>query len=175
MFQIGEVVIHKHDVCKVVDIIKDYRPGEDYYKLVPLEDESLTIRTPVANKLGLMRPIMSKDEARELINKIPSISIIDLETKSLGNEYKKLLSQGTHEDLIRIIKTAHVRQSAKLKLNQKVNEQDKIFFRLAEKTLYSEVAVALDMPFDQARQFIIDQVTELIEPTESTNLAAQPA
>lgn len=158
MFKIGDTIVHRHEVCKVAEITENYRDGEDYYTLRPLSDETLIIRTPVSNSRGMMRKIISKAEAKALIASIPDIEIFELDTRTLASEYKKLLDSGTHEDVIRIIKTAYLRKEERTKNKLQASENDKIYFRLAEGILYSELSIALNLPHDEIKEQITKQI-----------------
>lgn len=166
MFKVGEIVVHKRDVCKVTNITKNYREGEDFYKLSPISDNSLTIFTPVSNERGMIRKIISKAEAKKLIERIPEIEPLEAEGRALANEYKALVENGEHDDLIRIIKTAHIRNAFNSKNNKKPNENDKTFFRLAESILYSELATALGMELAETRGYVVEQIVKLAENEE---------
>ena len=164
MFKIGETVIHMRDVCRIDELVKNYRDGEDYYRLSTIDDQGLTIYTPVSNTRNVMRKIMSKQAAKDLIKKIPSIKPLETDGRSLAVEYKDLLNRGTHEDCIKIIKTAYGRNALRIKENKKGSENDKIYFRLAENVLYAEIAVALGMSVKQAREYVVEQVSSMAMP-----------
>lgn len=158
MFKINEIVMHVHDVCKINALIKNYRDGEDYYRLSPITDGSLVIHTPAANSRGMIRKIISKKEAEALIKAIPSIQPLEVDERQMAAEYKELVSKGDHKDLIKIIKTTHLRNEMRLEGNKKLNESDKTYFRLAEHILYNEIGAVLGMDFDETKQYITDKV-----------------
>ena len=164
MFKINEVIMHVHDVCKIKELVKNYRDGEDYYRLSPLSDEGLVIYTPVANSRGMMRKIISRKEAEALIADIPSIQPLETDDRQLINEYKALVSKGDHRDYVRIIKTTYLRNELRTESNKKLNENDKTYFRLAEHILYSEIGAALGMDFDETKKYITDKVAAAIPP-----------
>ena len=153
---------YKKDVCKVKEIRKNKMNNSDYYILVPIEDKSLIIDVPVDNKFGYIKDIMTKEEANELINKIPSIELISVSNdKYIEKEYKNLIYSGTKEDLIKIIKTTYLRNDKRIKNNRKKSERDDKYFNLAEKYLYNELSISLNMSFDDTKKFIINKVSQL--------------
>ena len=103
MFQVGDFVVYKKDVCKVKEIRQKYINGEDYYILVPIYDETLKIQVPTHNQYGFIRNLISLEEVKNIISRINEISPIEVEDRLLESEYKKLLQSGNHEDLIKII------------------------------------------------------------------------
>ena len=78
MYQIGDLVLYgSAGVCKVADITTRKMPGldhpQDFYVLEPLYQQNYTIQAPVNNAKVFMRPIISKSEATELMDTIPTI------------------------------------------------------------------------------------------------------
>lgn len=161
MYKIGEYVVYKKDVCKIIDIRKNHFNNEDYYIMVPANDSSLKIDIPTANRCNFIRDIISKEEVLKLIRKIPTISLIKIDDKLLEQEYKALISNGNHEDLIKIIKTTYLRNKDKIENKKKISEKDNHYFEQAEKYLYSEFSVALNMSYEDTKQFVIDEVLKL--------------
>ncbi len=162
MYKVGDIVVHKRDICKITGIAKNYRPKEDYYTLSPIDDNSLVIHTPVSDERGLIRSVITKEEAENLINEIPSIEIIQFgDDRSLEGKYNALVNSGKNEDLIQIIKTTYLRREEKENKGKKVNEKDKNYFRLAEKMFYGELAIALNKTYDETKEYIVSKVTGL--------------
>ena len=46
MFNIGDYVICKRDLCKIKDIQDNYIMGKKYYILSPIDDDALIINIP---------------------------------------------------------------------------------------------------------------------------------
>lgn len=161
MVKTGQTVVYRGNVCYVKELVKQYRGEEDYYKLVPVYDASMTIHTPVATIEDLARPVISKREVERLIRRMPDIECVTAENRTLEHTYKALLDSKNHEDLIRIIKTAYMRGEEKLNRGQQRNEKDKQYIRVAEKTLYSEFAVVLNKSYDETKAYVVSQVEAL--------------
>lgn len=71
--------------------------------MTPINDESLIINIPVNS--NLLRKVISSEEAKILIEKIPNISpITDIIEKNVETQYKELLNTDNHENLVKIIK-----------------------------------------------------------------------
>ena len=111
-----------------------------------IDDDSLIIKVPVEASCYL-REVVSKKEANDLISQIPSIDMIDADDKDLEYDYKRLLDEGTLENLVKIIKTAYLRNQERLNQKKKIGEKDDNYFQLAEKRLYNELSVSLDLTF----------------------------
>lgn len=161
MYKIGDYVVYKRDVCLVKDIKENHFNNLDYYILVPISDKSLKIDVPTNNKMGFIRSLITKDEVENIINKIPRISVIDCNDKLIENEYRLLMSSGNHEDLIKIIKTTYLRNKERIDNNKKIGDKDNTYFELAEKYLYNEFSIVLNMNYEDTKKYVIDKVVKI--------------
>ena len=163
MYKENDYLVYKKDVCKVREVRKNRMNGKDYYILVPITDESLIIEAPADNRMGFIRDVISKEEAKNLIKKIPKIETLEnLGDKYIEKTYKELLYNGNLEDLIKIIKTTYIRNDNRIKSNKKISDKDKTYFEKAEEYLYNELSISLNMNFDETKEYIIKEVTKLI-------------
>ena len=162
MYKKNDYVVYKKDVCIVKEIRNNKMNGKDYYILTPIDDKSLIIDVPIDNKLGYLRDVISKEEADNLIKNIPNINpLVNLNDKYIEKTYKDLLTCGTYEDLIKIIKTTYLRNNDRMMKHKKVSEKDSYYFTQAEKYLYNELSIALQMDFESTKNYIIKKVEEL--------------
>ena len=159
MKKVGDYVVYRKEVCKVVEIKEKFFKDMDYYRLVPIDDKSLHLDVPVENE-GLLRYLITKDEVEELIAKMPSIKPIESNEKILENEYKDLINSGNLEDYIKIIKTTYLRNKERLENKRKISDKDNHYFNLAEKYLYNEFSVVLNKDFDKTKQYVIEKITQ---------------
>lgn len=158
MYKINDYVVYKKNVCIIKDI-KTNSKNMKCYLLNPMDDDSLKIEIPIENSNDLIRNIISKEEANKIIKSIPTINAIDVENNKLfENEYKNLLNTGNHEDLIKVIKTTYLRNQERSKNKKKIGEKDDIFFNKAERLLYNEFSIALNMSFDETKDYVKKQV-----------------
>ena len=164
MYKANDYLVYKKDVCKVKEIKKNKLNGLDYYILVPIDDDSLIIDVPTDNRIGYIKDIITKEEAEKLINSIPKIEpLSNIEDKYIENRYKDLIYNGTREDLIRIIKTTYLRNEERMKNKKRISDKDFNYFNKAEKYLYNELSIPLNMSFDETKDYIISKVKELIK------------
>jgi CarD family transcriptional regulator len=161
MYKQNDYVIYKRSVCTINKITKNNFSNKDYYSLVPLDDPSLTINIPVDKEDTLLRKVMTKEEAENLISYIPNIEIIKTDDRTLETEYKKLMNSGKMEDLISIIKTTYLRNDARKNAGKKIADKDENYFNRAEKYLYNELAISLDMTYNEVKDYVTKKVSEL--------------
>jgi len=163
MFNVNDYVVYKRDVCKVMEIKKNNLNNEDYYLLVPIDDQSLKIEIPVTNRSGFLRKLITKEEVEKFISIIPSIGIIESNDKQIENEYKRLKASNNHEDLIKIIKTTYFRNKERLDNNKKIGDRDEIYFNKAERYLYNEFRIVLGLSYEDTKKYVVDKALNLSE------------
>lgn len=162
MYKENDYVMYKHDICKVREIRRNHLNGNDYYILVPLSDESLVMSVPVENRLNYIKPIMTKDEANDLIENIKDIKPLNnINDKNIENTYKELINSCDRNDLIKIIKTSFLRNKERIDNKKKIGEKDKNYFDKAECYLYNELAISLSMSYDEVKEYIINKMSSL--------------
>lgn len=159
MYKVGDVVVYKKDVCKIKEVKENYFFNQDYYIMHPIDDDSLTINVPL-DRCSDMRHVISKEEGEKLISIIPSIGTIETSERDIEFEYKRLLQEGSLEDLVKVIKTVYLRNQERINQNKKIGEKDDSYFQKAEKRLYQELSISLHMSFDDTKQYVIDSVSE---------------
>jgi CarD family transcriptional regulator len=159
MFNVGNNIVYKKDVCKIIEIKENYINENDYYVLKPLFNDSLKIEIPVTNPN--IRDLITKKEVNDIINKIPEIELIDAEDRMIEYEYKNLMNTNNHEDLIKIIKTTYLRNKKRVDNNKKLGGKDSDYFNQAEKYLYQEFSVVLGMTYDETKKYVIEKVNKI--------------
>ena len=66
MFNIGDYVVYKREVCKICDYKKKFIGDKDYYSLIPVMDKSLKIEVPVNS--DFIRNVIDKNTANKIID-----------------------------------------------------------------------------------------------------------
>lgn len=159
MYKVNDLLVYKKDVCVVKEIKTKYIKDTDYYILSPITDKSLKIQIPTNS--SAVRSLISKEEIDKIIENIPNIEVIKNDTKKLENDYKELMQSGTHEDLIKIIKTTYLRNKERLDNNKKTTDKDNYYFNQAETYLYNEFSVVLGLTYEETKAYLIDKVEKL--------------
>ena len=159
MYKVNDLLVYKKDVCVVEEIKPKYLRDTDYYVLSPLTDKSLKLQVPTTS--NAIRDLIKKEKIEEIIQSIPNIEVIKSDAKTLEADYKLLMQNGTHEDLIKIIKTIYLRNKERLDNNKKTADKDNYYFNQAELYLYNEFSVVLNLTYDETKQYIIDKLNNL--------------
>ncbi|MFQ8643084.1 MAG: CarD family transcriptional regulator [Oscillospiraceae bacterium] len=161
MFKVNDYIVYKNDVCRIKNIKENQYQGNDCYVLESMLDNSLTIDVPVDNRYGNIRSLISEKEIKELIEQIPLIPLIDCHEKQLENQYRQLLNSGDLADLIKIIKTTYLRNKERIDNNKKIGDKDNQYLEKAEKILYNEFSIVLNMTFDDTKNYVVKEVIRL--------------
>ncbi len=159
MFKVGDYVVYRREVCKLMGIEKNNLSHISYYILIPEFNKSLTIKVPIDNS-SYIKSLLSKKEIEALIMQIPNIQVIESNNRLVENEYKLFIHSGKYEDLIKIIKTAYFKDKARADNKKKIGERGGTFFNQAEKFLYEELSVALGIDYDDAKNYIISEIAK---------------
>ena len=162
MFKIGDYVAHyKEGVCEVTSIgkldISCSDKKKEYYTLKPLYDAGGILYTPVENDKRQIREVITSEEAQALIEDMLNIETIGVtDEKRREISYKEALLRNQCRDWVAIIKTSYTRKMKRIASGKKVINVDDKYLNIAEKFLYGELAVALDMPKDEVKGYITD-------------------
>lgn len=150
MFKVGDYIIYKKDVCRIKDI------NDNTYILIPILDDSLKIEVPI-NSPFLRKPI-SKEEVMKIIEEKPNIPVIEENDRIIEGTYKEYIKNGTYRDLVSVIKTTYLRNKKRKDDKKKISDRDLSYFDLAEKLLYSEFSIALNISYDETKEFVLEHV-----------------
>ncbi len=169
MYSIGDKIIYGSDGAYVVaDFTSSPVNKNDerkFYVLHPVHGpQGNVIITPVGNENVKIRPVMSREDALALIDRIPSILPLTVEKeKNRRNVYKEALADASCEQLVSIVKTVMARREAFINQKKRLSESDNDYERKAKYCLCGELAIALDIPLEEVDEFIRKRVSALIE------------
>lgn len=164
MFQVGDLIVYGNTgVCRVEKIgapeLSGVPKGIDYYTLSPYYSQKSRIFTPCDNDKVVMRPVISKREARKIVKEIPSIGLLIItDEKKREEKYKETMRSCDCREFVSIIKTIYARKQERIAEGKKVTASDEKYFQLAEEKLYGELAVALDMERQKVKEYVKTQV-----------------
>lgn len=171
MFSKNELIIYNNEgVCRVDDIcpLKEMTNSDRlYYKLSPIYGKG-SIFIPVDTKV-FMRPVITKTEALNLISKIPEIESKELNNcnqKQLTEQYRSSLFSHDCEDLVRLIKTVYFKSKKQAEKGKKPSQTDQRYMKRAEELLNGELAVALDIKYEDVPEYIENELASNLSLTE---------
>ena len=164
MFEKSELIMYgTTGVCEVVNIttpnIKGIPKGKLYYELQPYYQKDGKIFTPIDNEKVLMRRIITKQEAEQLIHEIPDIEALYVENDKMREiQYKECVKSGECRELIKMIKTLYLRKMKRIAQGKHITTTDERYLKQAEDALYSELAISLGVPKEKMETYIAEQI-----------------
>ena len=163
-YKVNDTVMYgAQGVCRIVDISEREFAGNTmtYYILKPVYDEKSTIFVPVKNEklTEKLRRILSAEEIHTLIKSMPEEKTLWIEEENVRKErYKEILTHGDRTQLIGMLKALDVHRKELEEKGKKLHIADDTFFKEAEKMLYEEFALALDLQLEEVLPFILEQI-----------------
>ena len=164
MFQAGDFIVYgSTGVCLVEKVGPVDIPGVSkdklFYTLSPCYESKSKIFTPVDNQKVVMRPVLSRDQALQLIDGIKEIRLLGIsDEKKREEEYKASFRKCDCRELVRIIKTIYQRGEKRKAEGKKITSQDERYFHMAEQNLYGELAISLGIGREEVKQFVKERV-----------------
>lgn len=160
MFEIGERIVYGNNgVCIVEEITKMDLKGVDneklYYRLTSAVNPGSKFFTPVDNDKVVMRRMLTKSEAEDLIKAVPSFTPIPVPDDKMREElYKEVIRACDPKTFFRMIITLHNRKEERVRAGKKNTSVDERYFKQIENNLYSELALALGTKREDMVEYI---------------------
>lgn len=164
MFAINDTILYgTHGICRIADIVKEPFAGAkgNFYILNPVQNPSSTIYVPVDNEklTSRMRSILSEEEIYSLLKTMPDEEPWIENKNDRAARFRTILNSGNRAEILSLIKTIY-KHREELKANgKKLHAADESTFKEAEKVIYDEFALVLNIKRDQVIPFIIEQMT----------------
>jgi CarD family transcriptional regulator len=161
MYEVGNLLIYDTTgVCRVEAIgtpagIPVQDKTRQYYTLAPVFGKG-TIYIPVDTKV-FMRPLITEEEAEELIRKMPDIQADVCEShnlKVIEDHYKASLKTHRCEDLVCLIRTVYQKRKKMERNGKKAGRTDQMYMKIAQTLLHEELSVVLGIPIDEVEGYI---------------------
>ena len=148
MYQIGELVQYGNSgVCKIEEIVQGV-PGlqKDIqcYLLIPVNGRDGKIYSPVDSGKVKMRRILSSEEVKELMGKVPQMEELTiLNEKQCESIYKEELYSVDCYRWLGLLKTLYARKAARLLAGKKVTATDERYLKSVEDRLKEEFSIVI--------------------------------
>lgn len=149
MYDVGEFIVHPgQGVCRVDEVVDS---PQQTYMLMPIGSRHpMRISFPVSGE-DRLRPIVSSEEARALINDYAELGPIEYQGKSGALEeefFRGEIRKGTCRDSVRVVKTFRARIAEVRSRNKKPPVAYERILKLARDRSLAELSVALEMPIE---------------------------
>ena len=164
MFEIGEYIVYgSKGVCQIEDISNIDISGANkerlYYVMHQIENETGKLYVPIDNEKIVMRRVITKAEAEDLIRSMPEIEPLWVDDdKKREIMYKEAIRTCDYNEWVRIIKTLYFRKKERIAQGKKVTALDEKYLKAAENELYSELSLVLKIPKTEVLNYIKAQI-----------------
>ena len=151
-------------VCRVEETAELNLTGEkrNYYILAPVRDHSEKIYVPVEKKEEMLRPLMTGEAARELLEHLRDIEPLAIhDEKQRTQEYKEAFYSQNYINLVRIAKELYQRREKRLRAGKTLPSRDAQMMELVEKTFEEEMAAALGVDQNKVKEIIAEAVNQI--------------
>lgn len=161
MYQKGDLIVYgSSGVCRVEDIgalkgAGGVREKRDYYTLSPVFGSGV-IYIPADTGI-FMRPVLTKEQVDELIDRIPALEEKECDLsnlRQLTEHYHAAFESHQCEDLLRLIKALYQRGQNTLKQGRRIGLTEMKYRKHAEELVHGEFAVALGIPYEEVPEYI---------------------
>jgi CarD family transcriptional regulator len=171
-YQPGDLVVYgSAGVCRVETIMEpDFEAGRHgfdrsrtYYVLIPFYRTEI-IYVPTDNPKVFMRPIITREEAEQLIDSIPEITVKGVYASSLQelrNYYRAATSNYECSDLVELTMSIYAKKKDMQAQKKKIGQVDGDTMKKAEEMLFGELAVALGIDKEKVPEYIAKRVSKL--------------
>ena len=165
MYQVGEKILYGNTgVCQVKEIreVTDSKTKRSrlYYVVQPLY-QSCTISIPVDNDKVYMRPILTREEADRLIDRIPQVqgeAYHSRAVRDLSEHYAAALRTHDCGDLVELTKSIYTKKQDLARKKKKFGAVDERFMKRAEELLFGELAAALEIDREEVQDYISNRL-----------------
>lgn len=164
MFKTGTyIVCGQHGVCRVEGVGKlqltEASGDKEYYTLSKVYSRGGMLYVPADSEKIVMRPVISKEEAEELIEHMREIDLLQIDNEKRKEEiFKQAFRTCDSREWVKVIKTLYERKKDRLAKGRKVTASDERFLRTAEDNLFGELAISLDIEKNDVEQYIMDKI-----------------
>ena len=162
MYQVDDLVMYRNiGVCRIEEIAyrEQFGVSGQYYILKPIDDERSTIYVNVENKKVMMRYLLPPEEVKALVEHIDDIDAYSCDNdRERDSHCRELINSGDTRNWIQVIKSLYCQKQRKNEKGKDLSQQEQRLFKTAEKLFYSEIAYALNIPFNEVGEYIARSV-----------------
>ena len=163
MFKINESVVHCREGLSTILSISSIN-GKDYFLVRTHQTSGETIYVPVETANNILRPILSSDEADEVLKYIKSIEKeFNNNTKQRRDAYKRRLSSGDVNDIAYLYRQLYFYNLIGGEENEeiKLGPVDIEMLSYAKNMLLDEFAISFKVNRNEIEQFVEKRIQEL--------------
>lgn len=160
MYEINDYIMYSTTgVCKLVDIVEEKDRNflkKQYYVLNHVYEKNTIIKIPTDNTKIFMRNILSKEEAKEILqSSVVNESIWIDNERQRSESFKTLVKSGEFTNWVKLVRTIFLKKKEKVSLGKKLNQSDEMIMKNSEKLLFEELGVIFNLDEKEAHKYIL--------------------
>ena len=171
MYRKGDYVIYGcKGVCQIREVTTLNMEGipKDrlYYEMLLVSDPGSTIFTPVEHEgsRSVMRPLLSEDEARDLLRKIPELEEEWIrDDRAREAHYRDAVNHGDAEAMLSLIRQLQLRRRARIEQGKKLPVMDSRYLKTAQDNLFQEFSIVLDASREKVESYVAERIRQSAE------------
>ncbi len=171
MYRKGDYVIYGcKGVCQIREVTTLNMEGipKDrlYYEMQLVSDPGSTIFTPVEHEgsRSVMRPLLSEDEARDLLRKIPELEEEWIrDDRAREAHYRDAVNHGDAEAILSLIRQLQLRRRARIEQGKKLPVMDSRYLKTAQDNLFQEFSIVLDASREKVESYVAERIRQSAE------------
>ena len=163
MFKINDSVIHCREGLSTI-VSTSNMNGKDYFLVSVNRNSGETIYVPVDTASSIIRPLMNKKEADELLLYIKKIKKeFNTNTKQRRDAYKKMLSSGNVKEIAYLYRQLYFYEKIGGENNTeiKLGPVDIDMLSYAQNMLMDEFALTYNVKREEVKDFIEKRISKL--------------
>ena len=163
MFKINDSVIHCREGLSTIVAI-NYMNGKDYFLVSVNRNSGETIYVPVDTANNIIRPLMNKKDADDLLLFIKKIKKdFNSNTKQRRDAYKKKLSSGDVKEIAYLYRQLYFYEKIGGENNTeiKLGPVDIDMLEYAQNMLMDELAITYSVKRDEVKGFVEKRISKL--------------
>lgn len=164
MFKVNDMVLYGTEgVCEVIEIgERDLGAGcREYYILRPVYRKEAAVFVPTdSDKLvSRMKQVLTAREIDDIIREIPGEGFLWIENETERRmKYREILAEGDCRSLVRMIKALYLHRKQQAARGRKLHAADERAFKEAERLLYDQFALVLNIQPEDVLPYIIKKI-----------------
>ena len=161
MFNIGDYLVYgQNGICKVLDITHPDILGVEndrlYYVLIPEKTKGSRLFVPADDDKISIRRVINENEASEIIRDTKKIEPLEISSEKMRDaSYKNAIKSSDLVQYVKIIKTLMIRKKEREDAGKKITATDERYLKLAEESLFSELALATGKEKEEIQELIL--------------------
>jgi len=164
LYQVGDKIIYgANGVCHIdkIEMRRLEDGSEKFFYHMTSYYQNITIISPADNSKVVIRPILSKQQAQQLIEEIPNLNGQVYQShvlRDLVDHYESLIKSYDCRTLAGLAKSIYTKKLQAESQNKKIGAVDERFLQKTEDLLFGELAVALEIPKEKVLDYISEKL-----------------